>query len=223
MYVRTTALAALTLATVCLNDAGAAQKGQMYVRGDLGYVFGDNSMDGDIFGPGDHDVDTDGGWRGGAAFGYLLEDDLRVEAEVSYSDRDTDSGQLFGAPLPTVSGSISAWMVTANLVYDIPHKLFGAQPFVSLGAGWISVDADYTSVDAATITTDDTETQAVGKIGAGFAYPVGNNIEATLAYQYAGTFNDLHFPTGPAGSAPIATFRAPYSENSVSLGVRYTF
>lgn len=222
MSIRFTTLAVLA-AIVGTGHASAAQ-GQMYVRGDLGYVFGqDETLDGDIFSPGDHDVGTDGGWRGGAAFGYLVEDDLRVEAEVSYSSRDTDNGQLFGAPLPTVAGDITTWMVTANLVYDIPHKFFGAQPFISAGAGWISVDASYISNDAATIETRDRDTQAVGKLAAGLAYPVANNVEATLTYQFAETFNELHFPTGPAASPVQGTFASSYRENSVSVGVRYTF
>ena len=226
MHSHATALVALALVAAAFNSASAAQQGQIYVRGDVGYVFGDSSIDGEAFASGsrtDHGVETDGGWRGGAAFGYLIEDDLRIEAEISYADRDTDSGSLAGLPLTTVSGSVSALMVTANLVYDIPHKLFGAQPFVSGGVGIICVDADYISSDAATIRVDDTDTVAAGKIAVGFAYPVAQNIEATFAYQYAGTFNDLTFPGGPAVGPPQGIVKLPYGENSVSLGVRYTF
>lgn len=213
--------AALSSVAILATAATAAQ-GDWYVRGDLGYVFGGDTLDGDIFVPGDHDASTEGGWRAAVAAGYLVESDLRVELDVAYSDRDTDDGQLFGAPLPTVSGSLSAWMVTANLVWDIPHKLFGAQPFVGAGVGLLSVDADYTSIDAATITTDDTDNEAVGKMFAGVAYPIGNNLEATFTYQYAGSFNDLDFVTGPVALPPEGRFRTRYDEHSLSLGIRFT-
>ncbi len=215
--------AALSSATILMTAATAiAAQGDWYVRGEGGYVFGGDTFDGDIFVPGDHDASTDGGWRAAVAAGYLVESDLRVEVEVAYSDRDTDDGQLFGSALPTVSGSISALMVTANLVWDIPHKLFGAQPFVGAGVGMLHVDADYTSFDAATITIDDTDSEAVGKVFAGVAYPIGNNLEATFTYQYAGSFNDLDFPAGPALAPTLGIFRTDYDEHSLSLGIRFT-
>jgi len=215
--------ALLWSAAVLLPAATAmAAQGDWYVRGEGGYVFGGDTFDGDIFVPGDHDASTDGGWRAAIAAGYLVESDLRIEIEVGYSDRDTDDGQLFGAPLATVNGSISALTVGANLVWDYPHKLFGAQPFVGGGVGILKVDADYTSIDAATITIDDTDTEAYGKLFMGFAYPVGDRLEATFTYQYAGSFNDLDFPAGPAFSSPLGVFHTRYDEHSLSIGVRFT-
>ena len=215
--------ALLSTAAILMTTATAiAAQGDWYVRGEGGYVFGGDTFDGDIFVPGDHDVSTDGGWRAGIAAGYLVESDLRVELDVAYSDRDTSDGQLFGGPLAVVSGSISAWMATANLVWDIPHTLFGAQPFVGGGVGLLDVNADYTSFNGATITVNDSDTEAVGKLFAGVAYPIGNNLEATFTYQYAGSFNDLDFPAGPALSPPLGVFHTRYDEHSLSLGIRYT-
>ena len=210
-------------ASVLLTAATAmAAQGDWYVSGGGGYVFGGDTFDGDIFAPGDHDASTEGGWRAALGVGYLVESDLRIQADVSYSDRDTDDGQLFGSPLPTVSGSISALMVSLNLIWDIPHQVFGAQPFVGAGVGMLQVDAAYDSIDAATITIDDRDTEAVGKVFAGLAYPIGNGLEATFSYEYAGSFNDLDLPAGPAFSPPLGVFRTDYDEHSVSLGVRFT-
>jgi outer membrane protein W len=221
MVVRATLLSGIAILVVTAT-AAVAEQGDWYVRGEGGYVFGGDTFDGDIFTPGDHDASTSGGWRAAAAVGYLVESDLRFEIEFGYSDRDTDDGQLFGSPLPAVNGSISALMVTANLVWDIPHKLFGAQPFVGAGAGLLDVEADYTSVDAATITIDSSDREAVGKLFAGVAYPIGSNLEATFTYQYAGAFNDLDFPAGPAFSPPLGVFKSGYDEHSLSLGIRFT-
>jgi opacity protein-like surface antigen len=93
---------------------------------------------------------------------------------------------------------------------------------VGAGAGLLHVDADYISFDAATITVNDTDTEAVGKVFAGVAYPIGNNLEATFTYQYAGSFNDLEFQTGPALSPPEGIYHTRYDEHSLSIGVRFT-
>lgn len=215
------AISSAAILTMTATAASAAQ-GDWYVRGEGGYVFGGNTFDGDITKFGDHAASTDGGWRAAAAVGYLVESDLRAEIEVAYADRDTADGRLFGAPLATVSGSLTALTVSANLVWDVPHKLFGAQPFVGGGVGMLRIDADYTSTDAATITINDSDNGAIGKIFAGAAYPIGDQLEATFTYQYAGSFNKIDLPAGPAFSPPLGKFSTRYDEHSLSLGVRYT-
>jgi OOP family OmpA-OmpF porin len=219
---RISAVVFASAATLATTAVATAAQGDWYVRGEGGYVFGGDTFDGDIPTFGDHAASTDGGWRASVAAGYLVESDLRIEIEVGYSDRDTSDGRLFGAPLAQVSGSINALMVSANLVWDIPHQMFGLQPFVGGGVGMLRVDADYTSLNAGTITINDADTEAMGKLFAGVAYPIGDRLDATFTYQYAGALNDIDFPAGPALAPPQGVFHTGYDEHSLSLGIRFT-
>jgi opacity protein-like surface antigen len=90
-------------------------------------------------------LDVGGGWLGGAAVGYQVNENIRVEAEIIYT-RNSVKGASAAGLTGTNDGDYASLVLMGNALWDVARyetdfALF--KPYVGVGLGMVEeVDAD---------------------------------------------------------------------------------
>src|SRR5688572_1950888 len=106
-----------------------------YVSIHAGIKFGedwDDEFDNDEF-----ELETDNGWRIGAAIGYSFSEILAIEGEISYLNQDFDEVHSACCDIE-LDGDASIWTGMINLIAGFPVGNF-FRPYVGAGAGFAHV------------------------------------------------------------------------------------
>ena len=141
------------------------------------------------------------------AAGYGHEIGLRGELAVGYRETDLDdlTANIFGgAATADVTGHVSTYSILTNVYYDFRFD-FPVMPFAGAGIGIAAVNLDLDG-------QDDTDLVFAWQATGGVAYPITENIAATLSYVFFSSV-DPEFDG----------FKANYDSHNVILGVRYVF
>jgi len=179
------------------------------------------------------------GWVFGGALGYRLLENIRVEADVSYTAADLNGtfqqnvqafvpcGEFEGNPClaPTVDGDVDSFSALAMVYYDFPVN-GPLKPFAGLGIGFADINLDvgtratlndgpvsrYSIIDGS-----DTVMAYRGAVGA--SYNVGI---ADLSLAYAYTFTGRPSFAGQ-GTLVTFDFNRKLNSHSVRLALSYNF
>lgn len=157
-------------------------------------------------------IDFDTGYTAGAAIGYGFSDtrrygsgpwnNIRIEAEVAYSENDLDAG---GG-----NRELSTFAYMGNIYYDFPTGTKWT-PFIGGGVGVARVEFDGAGL------SDDDDTVLAYQARAGVAYQFSSNITGTLGYRFFDTLDpDLADSAG-------AGFDSEYRSHAIEVGLRLTF
>jgi len=187
--------AGLCAAGLFVSSAAAqAAKGKVYFAGYLGLNL---SQDHDFVDSGlgdDGDIELDSSASFAGALGLRLNKQLRLEAELSYSNPDIGDLNLKTGGAFASSGNLSSYIGMVNLYYDVPVQ-WQVKPFLSAGMGYGVFDADFNDAGSGVNNFSESDGAFTWQLGAGFQYETSENLSFTAGYQYlnAGTleFNDV--------------------------------
>jgi len=170
--------------------------------------------------PGTVQRSYDPGVTGNLAVGYTVMPQVRVEAEICYTDytqstinpltHNPNFARLDGSTFNRQRGDeYGRFTGTVNIFYDFT-PISGFTPYLGLGIG---ASADHQSSGVLIGPTGSsfnqsggTSTQGLALLEAGFAYPLTENLSVTASYRY------LHFFEDAGDVAHI-----------VKMGLRYAF
>lgn len=174
----------------------------------------------DVSGTGiDKSVSFEDGWAGLGTVGYKAASGFRGELEFGYRDNDVDT--VSGTPATTgaASGSVQAWTIMANVLYDYENKT-RFTPYVGVGIGAININYDNVqTIGTGTGGTIDDDTWAPAAQGiVGVAYKVHNNIDLFANYQYLTAFSNPRLQTSNGVKTDV-----DYDAHTVLAGVRFSF
>ena len=198
------------------------------------------------------DISQEDDWAGFARLGYQLNEHWRVELEGGYRPGDIESirggstNSILGLCTPGVvrnaaapncgspSGEVEAWTVLGNVIYDIlPGSVIN--PFIGAGIGinhvkvntvgqFSSVPGVYSATNPSiqNLTIDDDDTALAWQVLAGLAWRATDRLNVDLTYRYLGG-SDLDFASVGSHSVQPGVFSGEYRDQSVTLGLRYSF
>jgi opacity protein-like surface antigen len=189
---KTALIATAALCALALAGAARAQTNidpQWYVRGDAGAAFQDEIN-------ATPKVKGKAGWTIDAAVGRQIDDHVRADGELLYSDADAKVG----------SGRVKVLAGLANGFYDFDTgtKL---KPYVGAGVGVGQV-----KLDGGAFHDDDTG--LAYQLLTGVAYPINDKLSAQVGYRYLGV-NDVKIGTG------AQAIRGDYHDQAVTVGLTY--
>lgn len=204
--------------------------GQIYVRGDAGGAFSAGTdlrstapyASDSLLGPGARLYGNTG--NSGifdVGVGARLLPWARWDATLSYLPAMKLTGSGNSAHLNSWVGMVNGYLDLAGLY---PYAFGPLQPYLDAGIGAASNTIDTmssSSLAGGTAIGGGTTTSLAVGIGAGVAYPVAPNVTLDLAYRYL-TLGEVR--TGDSDTAgAIAPLKARLDENTVTLGLRYSF
>jgi OOP family OmpA-OmpF porin len=192
-------------------------------------------------------------WAGFARLGYQVTDNWRVELEGGYRPGDMKSirgdgttQSIVGLCDPTVtrtaaapncgspSGSMKTWTLMGNVIFDLaPHSAIN--PFIGVGAGFnhtkVNTNGQFSNVTGAitptnpaiqTLAINDSDTRFAYQGIAGLAWRATDRLNVDFTYRYlAGS--KLRLVSVGSNSLQPGTFRGQYKDQSVTVGLRYSF
>ncbi|TDU32728.1 thrombospondin type 3 repeat-containing protein [Panacagrimonas perspica] len=157
-------------------------------------------------------IALDGGFGGGASFGYLFDGGLRPELNLRYSENDLKSFRTGGFD-GSSDGSLRAVRLMANIWYDLD---FGnLAPYFGGGLGLQNTELKGFGTKA------DDDTMAF-QAGAGVAYWFGNATALSLDYRYVSS-EEPEFKTTDAATGIQTTRDGEYKAHNIGASLRYSF
>jgi opacity protein-like surface antigen len=216
-------LTVAVLGLMLFTTSAQAADNEMYVSGNLGLVLvPDIDIDISGFGP----VATgefDRGFGISGAVGYDF-GAIRAEGEISYRTNNGDIGTIVGLGAGPIGGDISALSFMVNGYYDIHSANSPLVPYVGVGLGVASIDADISAPLLAPFPqiVDDRTTVFAYQLMAGLGYNISPTMTLTVDYRYFRTA-DPEFSPGTAFISGTPDLEAEYRNQSFNVGARFMF
>jgi opacity protein-like surface antigen len=229
-----------------------AQTSGFYIAGDLGAHCPDrlNARASDTH---DAWVwDTSGSWNGFVRIGDRIAPGWRIEIEAGYHPGNIGSILADVPPPPIVpllvpatgvtlsgaGGHLNETTVMANVLFDVPLDL-PVQPFVGAGTGLVhtSIQAHgefpfcpicapppicYPSC-AFHLHTDDTDDRYGWQALAGLSFAINDRLALDATWRYLRASGVSWSTAAPNSIFSPPRFKANYSDNSLTVGIRYSF
>ena len=240
------------IAALALAPAAMAQESGWYGAFDLGYHSPesiDTSSEGlAADGAGYHyGIQQEDNIAGFARIGYQISPHWRVELEGGVRTGDIDSirqdptralvpDQICSVTLPLVpcktpEGSVEAYTLMANVIYDFfPNSKF--RPFIGAGVGVNYVDMDWAgrfndNALYGSLAVDDDDTAFAWQFLGGIAFDITDRLTGDLTYRYLDG-NDMRFRTKQSVMNPliiptVGDIEGQYEDQSLTFGLRYSF
>jgi len=131
----------------------------------------------------EYTVRFDAGYVLGATVGRRINDNWRVEGELSYASYEANSyADTAGGSFDNAEGPLNAVYLLANLWYDIPNSS-RFTPYVGGGLGMAKVDGD-TFFDDDVYGYGPGETKFAYQVGAGVSYGINDRMSLDVGYRY---------------------------------------
>ncbi|MFZ0268102.1 outer membrane protein, partial [Caulobacter sp.] len=246
-------LAGVALAAVFAAGAASAQDTGWYGAVDLGYHWPEgistessgNAPDGATY---HWTWGTDDDWAGFVRLGYQFTPNWRAELEGGYRPGDlagvrgnpVRDRQPVGLCTPGVtrnaaaqtcggpSGSIDTWSLFANLLYDFAPDAW-INPYLGAGIGATRLDITalgqfsnaYTGAGQ-NLTVDDDDMSMAYQVLAGAAIKATDKLKVDVTYRYLFGAEHQWNSTG-SGSLQPGYFKGDYKDQSLTVGLRYSF
>jgi opacity protein-like surface antigen len=154
------------------------------------------------------------------AVGTRLSYGLRGEIEGAYRSnfvKNCNCDSVFF----NLDGGVRTYSVMGNLFYDF--KLGRIQPFIGAGAGWAHLDVDTNFTGFNFIQARGTDDRFAYQLMAGVAVPLGETVSLTARYTYFDTVGDKMTALNGSGAGTSVSVDLPYSNHSVTVGLRFGF
>lgn len=155
----------------------------------------------------------DVGYVFGAAVGFRLYEDFRIEVNASYRNTAIEKNGR------GVGGRILLFSVMTNVYYDIDFGI-PIKPYLGVGIGNGFVDVDILERSGTSVSNNKT-TQFAWNVMAGIGYALSENFDLSAGYRYLGT-TDAKFDA-VFEDTDVGTFDVEIDFHEFLLGLRYTF
>jgi len=145
----------------------------------FGEDWDDEVDDGDF----DIDIESDDGWRIGAAIGYSFSSIFSIEGELSYLTQDLDHADCDDCIVDDefdLDGDVRIWTGMVNLIAGFPVGNF-FRPYVGAGAGFAHVSLD--DLDFDNFDLDDSDTSFAAQAFAGIDLMLTDNMALGGRYR----------------------------------------
>ncbi|MDA3970192.1 MAG: porin family protein [Desulfobulbaceae bacterium] len=180
-------IAGCTMLLSLSNSAYSAEE-TPYISGNLGFgMLTDSDTD-------NVELDVRNGYALTAAYGYKLNDNLRLEGELAYQNNELVTGR----------DDIESLALLANGYWDFTNDSSWT-PFLTAGIGAATVNVDDPGLD-------DSETVFAYQIGAGIGYAINEELTVDCKYRYFAT-----------ADPELAGVDVEYATHNIYAGMRYTF
>lgn len=173
-------------------------------------------------------ISYDEGWYGAMEVGYFLTPNIRAGVELAYGNLDPESftGRAANNSFPPfsvtfASGDIDSYSAIAEAAYEFDNFGF-FRPYVKVGAGIGYVSLDDVTPDPNNFFgfANDSDTVAVGRVGAGFAVPLSDHVDLLADYDF--TFGqDAEFDFSLPGTGASAPFSVDVEAHRIGAGLRF--
>jgi Outer membrane protein beta-barrel domain len=135
----------------------------------------------------------------GAAAGYYMQEDVRVEGEIAYKQRPVDSVTVNGANFTLKESGVETAGLGVNAYYDFNGLHNQIVPYVGAGLGYQFVNGGGSGIS--------------GQVMGGAAYKLDNDLAIFAGYKYF-TTQDIENDAGTTLSI---------SDHIAEVGMRYNF
>ncbi|MEK9698727.1 MAG: outer membrane beta-barrel protein [Candidatus Poseidoniales archaeon] len=208
-----------SLFLTCLSiSAGNAQEES--VSSDPGMYFGlsvgthllyDASAESTSAGVSNQEIDYDSGAAFDITLGGKVNEGLRVEGEIFYTDNDVSSIRTTGNP---GSGETTSLGVVLSAVFDF-KEIGGFNPFIGLGAGIAEIDS---TLNSATSVLTGSNSELLYQIQIGADYSLSDDLDLFFVSKYRMS-SDYQLTQSDNGSI----FDYEFQGSTMSIGLRQWF
>jgi len=206
-------IAGLMFLSFLTTPAFAEKAANYYIAGSLGLTtLSSSDVHNGIFSV-EVEADADTGINFGGAIGYRM-GNLRGEFEIARYSNDLDSLSSDAGSV-TLDGDIIAVSYMVNAFYDFQATISGFKPYMGVGIGVASIDADLDSIAGVNISAlnlDASDTVFAYKLALGSAYEINQDFDLTVGYHYFGT-----------DDPDLDDTKFNYDTHNFNAGVRYSF
>ena len=234
MKFRNALLAATVVAAPLIlpHFANAQQVNGLYVAGGFGYNQMQKSKANTFVAAGKQqsgfaNISIRGGYTGEAAIGYGFGDGFRVELEGDYYNNHFDNAALHFNGYPSAGAKAGGYEQKyggfINAYYDfIIPGIAWVTPYIGGGVGLQTVDYNNLAIDNLSVTKHKDAFAYQGIAGLAFPIVQVAGLSGTVEYRFMGLGNDRKL-NGSAGDVPVSFHMHHDHNNSVLIGLRYSF
>lgn len=188
-----TALCIASAALVCANLA-QAQSSRIYLASYLGLNTHTESEFGESTVPQGGDIEFDNAISFAGALGVRVNEQWRLEGEVSFRTADMDRIDFDTAGSFGLGGELQTYLFMLNTYYDFDLEWENITPFVSAGVGLAWHDGEIDDISGVAIDATDSDVGFAYQVGGGLKYRLDDDLAFTGGYRYLGT-SDIQFDT----------------------------
>lgn len=123
-------------------------------------------------------------------------------------------------------GHIEAYTLMGNVIYDF-FPSSRVRPFIGAGIGAARVDLKVggkfnSATPGGVFRVDDDDTAFAWQFLGGMSFDISDRLTGDLTYRYLDG-NDIRFGSSSSGSAQPGSFKGAYEDQSLTVGLRYSF
>lgn len=206
----TTIIAALALGLFAAVPA-RAQSSRLYLAGYMGLnILHDQHFDESTKGN-DGGIGYNNGPSFAGALGLRLNQNLRLETELSYRDSSIAHMNFSTGAGGRAGGDVKTWLLMLNLYYDFNFNWHNVQPYVTAGVGLAHERGSISTSDTALApSSGGVDTVFAYQAGTGLKYRVSPDMAFTGGYRFIGS-----------SDANIGSYKTRLNAHEFRVGVEY--
>lgn len=200
----------VAVAVLCLQGMQAhAQTSRVYFAGYMGLnTYNDQEFDESSV-PVSGDIELKNAMSFAGALGIRLSRQVRLEAELSFSETEMDRLELGALGGFDLGGEIRTYLTMLNVYYDFDVP-WSVQPFIGGGLGFAWHEGDIDDLSGLAVDASDDATGIAWQLGGGLKYRVNPDMAFSSGYRYIdGT--DLDF----------GSYSIDYGSHEFRIGLEY--
>ena len=120
------------------------------------------------------------------ALGLRIDNQWRVETELSYRKADITGMDISSAGLFDANGELGTTLLMANVYYDFDLNWKKLTPYVTAGLGLAWHNGTIDDVSGLAVDASDDDLGLAWQLGTGLKYQVRDNMSFTGGYRYLG-------------------------------------
>lgn len=144
------------------------------------------------------------------ALGLRIDNQWRVEGELSYRKADLTGMDFSNAGLFDANGELGTTLLMANVYYDFDLNWKKLTPYVTAGMGLAWHNGTIDDVSGFAVDASDDDIGLAWQIGTGLKYQVKDNMAFTGGYRYLG-----------GTTIQIQDYEHDYSSHEFRVGLEY--
>lgn len=193
-----------------LTMSAHAQSSRVYFAGYMGLNTNTDQEFSESTTPASGDMQFKNALSFAGALGLRLNNNWRLEGELSYRKSGMDRIDVSGAGSTKLDGNLKTWLLMANAYYDFDLSWRKLTPFVTAGLGFASHEGQIANGAGTSINASDDALALAWQVGGGLKYRVNDDMALTGGYRYLGT-TDLE----------LDAYNIDYSSHEIRFGLEY--
>jgi opacity protein-like surface antigen len=203
-------LSVTMLLVISVVGMAHAQTSRLYFAGYMGLnTFGDLDFSEKTV-PTSGSFTPDNAFSFAGALGLRINNTWRVEAEASYRSADMGNINFGNGVSAPVGGSLSTYLLMANVYYDLDLGWQKLTPYLTAGLGLSFHDGEIDDTTGFGADATDSDFGVAWQVGTGLKYRVTDDMAFTGGYRYLGT-----------SQIGIQGYDMDYSSHEIRVGLEY--